>query len=97
MSNVLAEKAMSLTTLWSRLGKLRDELINHINSPSDIEILEDEIKELKQFIAKTEREVGLNQAELTRLEMQFPSYPLMGLYQKECQVLEHHSDETGLE
>jgi hypothetical protein len=93
----LAEKAMSLTEMWSKLGDLRAKLINYINTPSDTEILIDEIKELKKLIAQTEIEVGINKQKLSEMQMQFPSYPLMGLYQRECQVLEHHSDETGLE
>lgn len=91
----LTEKAMSLTEMWSKLGELRTRLINYINSPSETEILIDEIKELKKLIAQTEIEVGINKQKLD--EMQFPSHPLMGLYQRECQVLEHHLDETGLE
>lgn len=93
----LTEKAMSLTEMWSKLGELRTRLINYINSPSETEILIDEIKELKKQIALTEIEVGINKQILEEMKVQFPSYPLMGLYQRECQVLEHHLDETGLE
>lgn len=112
----LADRAMSLTALWSKLGELRGRIVNELLPKSEIEILQDEIKELKHLIATTEREVGINREKLVKylesdgysfseipIEIsmkpihELPSEALLSLYQKECEVLDHQVDFTGLE